>query len=505
MKYYGLHMGHDACLVILDEHGEIYFCGQSERFQPRWKAHGNDFNPITAMFDLPMPEPDDIVVATSLNFNSGPPAPEYDDLVISKCTDDFTIPPWDVFIPTLIIDHHLAHAITAWCFRENDSEKLFMTYDGAGADCKTGKLKSSLVGTISNEGFEIHHDAIVIPSSVPVCNLTGWHSAGKVMGMAGYHNDISEIEWNEKNVITLLDHTMCEKGGAPIYPTFNKPLSKEDIKFCVGMYNWLIRRVWDAIQENMARYRGDREVVVGGGTSLALNLNTLIHNEVGSLTFAPPTNDSGLALGAAAMGYFHANKRWIRVNTPSLNSLAEPLPSIGPQEPEEIANKLVQGAIIGLLRGQSEAGPRALGFRSIFASAEKPGNLKLVSETIKKREHYRPLAPIVTERQFDKYFVGPRGKYMQYKVQCAEEAQEELPAIVHKDLSARPQVVYEHEDPWLHRLLVAYGEQTGHECMINTSLNAGGKPICHSYSDAKNDMENKPVELVSIQEPKWRG
>jgi carbamoyltransferase len=109
---------------------------------------------------------------------------------------------------------------------------------------------------------------------------------------------------------------------------------------------------------------------------------------------------------------------------------------------------------------------------------------------------------MVTSEQFDRYFIGPKGEYMQYKCDCTELAQKELPAIVHRDNSARPQVVYKKNDPWLHELLVEYGKISGHECFINTSLNGKDKPICNTYEDALEDFKNKDIELISIKSNK---
>jgi carbamoyltransferase len=105
----------------------------------------------------------------------------------------------------------------------------------------------------------------------------------------------------------------------------------------------------------------------------------------------------------------------------------------------------------------------------------------------------------VTEEAFDQYFIGPKGKYMQYRVECTKKAQRCLPAIVHKDNSARPQVVSKKDDPWLHELLVECENLIGHPCLINTSLNSKGKPICNTLDDATEDFEGKNIELISIK------
>jgi carbamoyltransferase len=269
--------------------------------------------------------------------------------------------------------------------------------------------------------------------------------------------------------------------------------------YVCNIYKLTTDQIWTDIKKNIDNFAHERGVVLGGGSALALEVNSLIHENVKDVVFGPPINDSGLALGAAAFGYWHTKKEWPKIiKSPSLNFLQFDLPKVGPQKPKEIAKIIASNKFVGLLREKSECGPRSLGFRSILANANRYENLKQVSEDIKGREFYRPLSPIVTEKSFDRYFIGPKGKYMQYKVKCKEETQKELPAVVHKDNSARPQVVCENCDPWLHDLLVEYGKLTGHECMINTSLNSKGKPICNTYQDAMDDFKNKNIPLISI-------
>ena len=149
-----------------------------------------------------------------------------------------------------------------------------------------------------------------------------------------------------------------------------------------------------------------------------------------------------------------------------------------------------------LMRGLGECGPRSLGHRSILSSCNIE-NLKLVSIDIKKREFYRPLAPIVTNNHFSKFFIGPMGKYMQYKVDCTEEAKIKLPAIVHKDNSSRPQIVSKESDPWLFSLLVEYGKLSGKECLVNTSLNTCSRPICNINKDLY-EFDKKTLESVVV-------
>ena len=141
------------------------------------------------------------------------------------------------------------------------------------------------------------------------------------------------------------------KNARPIYPKINN-FDLKNLKFVAGYYKFIIEQIWICVEENIEKFCNGRGVVVGGGTALALELNTRIFNLTNDLVFGPPVNDSGLALGAAAFGYFHVFRKWPKkLETPSLNALQKPLPEFGPQNPKDIALILNNNEIVGLLRG----------------------------------------------------------------------------------------------------------------------------------------------------------
>lgn len=497
MKVVGHHeFSHDASIVVINEAGDVEFYGQAERFGPRNKC-SNDINIILDNIKEINIDSNSLLVTTNHVCNSSPVG-NYDPLLIRKCN----------YVPTNIknisfknsycIDHHLAHGISSWCFRPDDKERLIIISDGCGkyADCNKD-YKASLVGEISSSGFSVYYDAVPIPSSALLWGVLGPNSAGKAMGLAGFYPEINETDWTSENVSLLLDKIFNVNLCNISFPEFNQK-NESEMRFVASFYKWYIGRIWEKIKINLEKYSNGRGVVVGGGTHLALELNTNIYNYTKDLVFGPAINDSGLALGAAAFGYFHLTGKWPKINSASLNFHHGNLPFVGPQEPYAIAKILSENKTVALLRGKAEAGPRALGYRSLFASAMIKDNLRKVSQEIKGREFYRPLAPIVIEEAFDNYFVGPKGEYMQYRVLCNDYAKSSLPAIVHADSSARPQVVYKQKDPWLHSLISEYGKITGHPCFINTSLNGAGKPICNTYKDAFDDMKDKEVVIISV-------
>lgn len=513
MRYIGAHIGHDASVVVLNEDGEIIFYSQVERVS-RFKNHGFELDPIGQAFpELEHVGEEDLLCICAMDrpgepkwracLNVAEPILEYNPFLIRPYTpanpENFLEETFGKD-PDLFVHHHLCHAAAAWAFRPDDRERLFLMYDGCGYDARL-RMTSQLLGYLNADGFSIidAEEHTHIPTSVPLTGLLGYNSAGKAMGLAGY---MPQQEWTHDMTMKLVFSMLGDHYDAT-YPFFkNSELTDENRQFIANFYRFYTGHIWSALKSNIRRFGNKNGVVIGGGTALALEVNSKIYDLAGEVIFAPPTDDSGLALGAAAIAYWHAKKKWVKVSTPSLNDLQDPLPRIGPQSPQEIAKWLAEDRVIGLLRGKSEAGPRALGFRSILASA-KEDHLKRVSQDLKDREYYRPLAPVVTAEQFDELFKGPKGEYMQYLAHCTGEAKKRCPAICHVDGTARPQVVYQEKDPWLHELLVEYGKLSGVECLINTSLNRKSKPICHTYEDVRREMRGRDIDIVSISYPAW--
>lgn len=496
MRYYGVHLGHDAAITIIDEDGSAHFY-LAERYKPRHKHILGDLTPIFREFPkFPKPSKEDIL---TLVYTSNPWQLDLDtNTPYPHLAQEFTQSEPHIKQqlgkePDWVITHHIGHALAAWCYRTSDEEKTFITYDGAGCDL-TNSIISSAIGWISPDGFGLYENAPRIPSTCAISKLINNQdfTAGKSMGLAGY---LPDAKWKDEMVLRLTDPNLLGFNGGLPYP-YVTDFSQESMEFVAAFYRLQMGFVWDAVETAIEMFPLNG-VVIGGGATLALEVNTKIFNKTGNVDFAPCTDDSGLTLGAAAFGYFHDTGKWPKLNTASLNEMRNPLPAVGPQDPQSIAKRIADGRVVGLLRGRAEVGPRALGFRSIFAEASEEMLVK-VSQGIKGREWFRPLAPIVTEEQFPDLFDGPQGKYMQYKVECTEECRKHLPAVVHKDNSSRPQVVSKEDDPWLHELLKEYGKITGHECFINTSLNVAGTPICNSHGDAMKDMKGKDVQIISI-------
>lgn len=151
---------------------------------------------------------------------------------------------------------------------------------------------------------------------------------------------------------------------------------------------------------------------------------------------------------------------------------------------DEIAALIAKGQTVGLLRGRSEIGPRALGHRSILADPRSPSMKDHLNAHVKFREAFRPYAPMVladhTQEIFDLVQASP---FMLFACDVRAPYQTLLPAITHVDGTARVQTVNDQE-PFLQALLMAFYKRTGFAVLLNTSFNLAGEPIVESPEDA---------------------
>lgn len=217
---------------------------------------------------------------------------------------------------------------------------------------------------------------------------------------------------------------------------------------------------------------GKRNLVFMGGCALNCAANTMLWRMFDDVWIMPNPGDAGSSLGAAAAAYgSHLN--W---QHPYLGH------DLGGEYPvNSIITELIRNKIAAVATGRAEYGPRALGNRSILADPRDP-NIKDKVNLIKKREPFRPFAPVVleehAEKWFDMKFASP---YMQYAVKCLQP--EKIPSVVHKDGTSRVQTVNKTQHPGLYNLLNNWYALTGVPILLNTSLNIKGQPLLNDNND----------------------
>ena len=113
---------------------------------------------------------------------------------------------------------------------------------------------------------------------------------------------------------------------------------------------------------------------------------------------------------------------------------------------------------------------------------------------IKRRQEFRPFAPVIMEEYAGTCFNMPvsDSPYMQYVIQCTKK--ELYPAILHADGTSRVQTVNKEQHPGLYRLLTEWMKETGCPMLLNTSLNIKGHPMVNTIEDG-----NRFEELYNVK------
>ena len=153
--------------------------------------------------------------------------------------------------------------------------------------------------------------------------------------------------------------------------------------------------------------------------------------------------------------------------------------------------------MVGVANGRAEFGPRALGNRSLLADPRGP-KIKDIVNDIKRRQQFRPFAPIILEEHVHNYFDMPTGwndsRYMQVIARCKHPAL--FPAIVHHDGTSRVQTV-PNDGSGIRQLLERWESITGCPMLLNTSLNIRGEPMVNDRDDANRFEKLYGVKVLS--------
>ena len=227
-------------------------------------------------------------------------------------------------------------------------------------------------------------------------------------------------------------------------------------------------------------------LVFMGGCALNCVANSRLFTMFENVHIMPNPGDAGSSLGAAALHYYNETGNKVNWTGPYLgNSIRGDYPI------KKSLKSLLAGEIFGIANGPAEFGPRALGNRTLCADP-RGTKIKDAVNKIKRRQEFRPFAPIILEEHVHDYFEMPghisNAPYMQFVAKCKKP--KEFPAIVHADGTSRVQTVNKTEHADLYELMTQFYNETGCPMVLNTSLNIKGMPIVNDEKDAA-DFEEK--------------
>jgi carbamoyltransferase len=438
-------------------------------------------------------------------------------------------------IPILKVDHHLAHAASAYYTSGYENTCLVITCDGEGDNVSTAVWRASqgIITPFVKYGWGGSFGWFY---GIVTEALDWWigDGEGKTMGLAPYGNP----DAFDDNILK------------DILPEYVDGLLKKEVNFgeiehlvLMGAYHWHFKRseqIKDIVQrygredvsakaqkllENeMKKFIADwvhREkasnLAVAGGVFLNVKLNQKIVEEaiVDNYYIFPGAGDSGLAVGAALYVFNRLSKKPVISKIEDINwgpSYTNPeieailkernLPYEKIEDIAEVSAKLLaDGKILGWFQGRMECGPRALGSRSILFDPRKKENKDIINARVKFREPFRPFCPSMTWECVPDYLYHTRDeRYMITAYKVRNEKAKEIPAVVHVDGTCRPQFVHKETHPLYWRLLHRFGELTGTPVILNTSFNIKGDPIVCNPRDAIKCFYDTGIDHLSIGE-----
>jgi carbamoyltransferase len=297
------------------------------------------------------------------------------------------------------------------------------------------------------------------------------------MGMAAYGNPIHFNEMKNELLDSSIDLDFKENLHIGVSEEFLDSADNMDI---ASSAQTLAEHLIKAVMSKARMLGKSRNLVYGGGVALNCLANKLLGDYFNSIWIVPNPGDCGSSLGAAALGY-GKKLNWCDA------FLGHEIP--GPYPVNAVIDELLKNKMVGVATGRAEFGPRALGNRSLLADPRGPEIKDKVNE-IKRRQKFRPFAPVILEEHLHKYFYMPRSwnnsRYMQVIAKCWYP--DLFPAIVHADGTSRVQTVPK-DGSGIRELLEKWYLLTECPLLLNTSLNIRGEPMVNDRLDA-NRFEN---------------
>jgi carbamoyltransferase len=267
---------------------------------------------------------------------------------------------------------------------------------------------------------------------------------------------------------------------------------------------------------------GNKNVVLSGGYGLNCVANywylTELNKEGINFYVEPISNDAGTAIGAALLFYHNVTKNNnIRPYADSLylgfeynysndeiNTIANKYnaDSVEDTDDQTIVELLRNKNIVTMFQGRSEAGPRALGNRSILFDPTFSDGKEFVNE-VKHREYFRPFAGSILAEHAHEWFDlrdMEQSPHMMYAVNCQPGVEEKIPSIIHIDGTCRIQTVTKEQNLYYYNLITEFYKASGMPILFNTSFNLGGEPLVETLDDAVRTLANSDMEYLYLPE-----
>ncbi len=454
-------------------------------------------------------------------------------------------------IPFFFVSHHLAHAYSVY-FSSQFDESLIFVADGGGdyvldkQEAETlyygshGKIEqlSARVQDIAVRKMEYPVNTIYpfMPECVREHQISlarkyeqithligfGYGQSGKTMGLASYgksYFDYSNLNYEDLKYSLKYRDMLEDIYALQVMSGKNHKdfIASERHNIAATLQEFTERALISFLKNQQKKFKCDN-LCLAGGIFLNCLTNHKIICECGfkNVFILPAAGDDGQALGSAYFAYkeMFGYKSKFKIDLPYLgfsysdNEIEKAIiaknVSYHKYSYEELAQVVAQhiaeNKIVGMHRGKTEIGPRALCHRSIMANPANPNMKDILNSRVKHREEFRPFAPTVTQEDQFKYFdLKAPSEYMLLAPIVKDAYRTKLPSVTHVDNTARVQAISKEKDPFLHNLLLEIEKLIGVSVVLNTSFNVAGEPIVETPQDALNTFLKTNIDVLVIE------
>ena len=462
---------HDAAAALIRNDGEIVFAGHSERYSKK----KNDADICLGLLEEFCDYDIDTIayyerpwLKQARNFVSGQGI-DWSNITVRQVLQN-QLGPWLQHPPNHVktYSHHLCHAAAG--FQTSPYDRATCVVIDAIGEFDT----ISIWGAEYDKTCHAKYKKLwsqTYPRSIglfysAITQRIGLHPLDEeyiTMGMAA---------WGQPRYVEECRAQLENNLHIGLDPDWLWPAAYEDIAASAQV---LTEELIYSVMRRAQEFGWSSNLVYQGGVALNCLANRKLGEYFENIWIMPCPGDAGNSLGAAALA--HGRRlRWTDAY------LGHEIP--GEYPVRALVDHLQSNRIIGVASGRAEFGPRALGNRSLLADP-RGSDIKDQVNEIKRRQKFRPFAPVVLAEHVHELFDMPRGwhhsPYMQSVGRC--RSPELYPAVCHVDNTSRVQTVAP-DGSGIRRLLEAWYERTGCPMLLNTSLNIRGEPMVNDRNDA---------------------
>ena len=432
--------------------------------------------------------------------------------------------------------HHLSHCLYGSSVVKNIPDYVYVTCDGVGEgetmsiytiDDKYNIKKlwtnfyphsiGLFYSTITDYlGFEINEGEFKVMSLSSYGKPLYENKLKEIFDINSFKINMDYFEFN-KNPNKSFSKKFSDIFGEP-YLNINLKENFKKYADIASSAQSILELTMKNLLENAIKLSGKKKIVLTGG--VALNCK-MIHNlskqDLFEELIVPPSpGDSGSAIGAANFAYLNDKK----TNTLDLNTIF-----LGPEKKiinkeidkenlflkinstdnflDEATNKIINGEIIASYYEKTEIGPRSLGNTSIFCDAKNKDLVKNLNLNIKKRDFFQPLAPILLDEDFEKYFsisknIKKNLEWMGTLCNANEQLYNNYSSIIHVDGTCRTQIVKD-KNSLTYKILQNL-KKKGSDILVNTSFNISKDPVVFDLFDVYVNMKRMKINFILMDD-----